>query len=53
MHEEEGTGEPIYLGLVDALELYAAIGRTPFIGPPRVRVRGLSPLSMEPARRLA
>lgn len=25
MPEVEGTGEPIYLGLADALELYAAI----------------------------
>lgn len=25
MHEEEGTGEPLYLELVDALALYAAI----------------------------
>lgn len=25
MHEEVGAGEPIYLELVDALELYAAI----------------------------
>jgi death-on-curing protein len=25
VHEEEGTGEPTYLELVDALELYAAI----------------------------
>jgi hypothetical protein len=25
MHEEVGTGEPLYLELADALQLYAAI----------------------------
>jgi hypothetical protein len=30
VHEEKGTGEPIYLELADALQLYAAIiGGTP------------------------
>ncbi len=41
MHEEEGTGEPIYLGLVDALGLYAAIiGGTPSQAADQLRDQG-------------
>lgn len=41
MHEAEGAGEPIYLELADALELYAAIiGGTPAQAADRLRDQG-------------
>ncbi|MGB7589286.1 MAG: type II toxin-antitoxin system death-on-curing family toxin [Solirubrobacterales bacterium] len=41
MHEEEGRGEPIYLELADALELYAAIiGGAPAQAADQLRDQG-------------
>jgi death-on-curing protein len=41
MHEEVGTGEPIYLEFVDALQLYAAIiGGTPAQAADQLRDQG-------------